>query len=192
MLFTLYITPLPTIIDSYFITQHSFADDLQLQKSAPPDNIFELLHSMQSCICDVKALVTANMHKFNCNNTDLMLFTSKRTKHLNNLLSSITFGYFQIPFKQSVKNLGFTLECHLTMNEDVSSIARTRYFELRRLASISRFLTNTATATPVYAFALSRIHYFTSLLCGSTHGVISHLQRKQLCSSSNLAHYKVS
>ena len=49
-------------------------------------------------------------------------------------------GNAQIPFKQSVKNLGFTLDCHLTMNAHVSNIARTCYFELRRLASICRFL----------------------------------------------------
>ena len=40
--------PLSTIIDSHSITQHSFTDDLQLQMSAPPDKISELLHSMQS------------------------------------------------------------------------------------------------------------------------------------------------
>ena len=33
------------------------------------------------------------------------------------------------------------------MNAHVSNIARTGYFELRRLASIRRFLTSTATAT---------------------------------------------
>ena len=48
-----------------------------------------------------------------------------------------------------VKLLGFTLDCHLTMNAHVSNIARTCYFELRRLASIRRFLTSTATATLV-------------------------------------------
>ena len=34
---------------------HSFADDLQLQMSATPDEISELLHSMQLCISNVKA-----------------------------------------------------------------------------------------------------------------------------------------
>ena len=53
------------------------------------------------------------------------------------------------------------------------------YFELRRLASIRRFLTSTATATLVSAFALSRIYYCNSLLFGSTHDVTSHLQRIQ-------------
>ena len=79
----------------------------------------------------------------------------------------------------SLKNLGFTLDCHLTMNAHVTNIARTCYFELRRLTSIRRFLTSTATATLVSAFVLSRIDYCNSLLFGSTHDVTSHLQRIQ-------------
>ena len=65
------------------------------------------------------------------------------------------------------------------MNVHVSNIARTCYFELRRLASIRRFLTITATATLVSAFVLSRIDYCNSLLFGSTHDVTYHLQRIQ-------------
>ena len=147
--------------------------------SAPPDRISELLHSMQSCISDVKAWATVNMLKLNDNKTELMLVTSKRTKHLHSLPTSITIGNAQIPFKMSVNNLGFTLDCHLTMNAHVSNIARTCYFELRRLASIRRFLTSIATATLVSAFVLSRIDYCSSLLFGSTHDVTSHLQRIQ-------------
>ena len=79
----------------------------------------------------------------------------------------------------NLKNLGFTLDCHLTMNAHVSNIARTCYFELRRLASIRRFLTSTVTATLVSAFVLSRIDYCNSLLFGFTHDVTSHLQRIQ-------------
>ena len=99
--------------------------------------------------------------------------------HHHNLPTSITIGNAQISFKQSVKNLGFILDCHLTMNAHVSNIARTCYFELRRLAFIRRILTNTATATLVSAFVLSRIDYCNSLLFGSTHDVTSHLQRIQ-------------
>ena len=85
MLFTMYIKPLSAIIDSHSIIHNSFADDLQLQMSAPPDRISELLHSMQSCISDVKAWATANMLKLNDSKTELMLVTSKRSKHLHNL-----------------------------------------------------------------------------------------------------------
>ena len=179
ILFTMYIKPWSAFIDSHSIIHHSFVDDLQLQMSAPPDRISELFHSMQSCICDVKAWAVANMLKLNDNKTELMLVTSKKPKHLHNLPTSITMGNAQIPFKQSVKNLGFTLDCHLAINAHVSNIARSYYFELRRLASIRRFLTSTATATLVSAFVLSRIDYCNSLLFGSTNDVTSHLQRIQ-------------
>ena len=178
MLLTMYTKPLSAIIDSHSIIHHSFADDIQSQMSAPPDGISELLHSKQSWTSDIKALATVNMLKLN-DKTELILVTSKITKHLHSLPTSITIGNSRIPFKQSVKNLGFTLDCHLTMNAHVSNIARTCIFELRRLASIRRFLTSTATVTLVSAFALSTIDNCNSLLFGSTHDVTSHLQRIQ-------------
>ena len=177
ILFTMYIKPFSAIVDSHSIIHHSFSDDLQLQMSAPTDRISELLHSMQSSISDVKAWATATLLELIDNKTELMLVTSKRTKHLHNLLTSITIGNAQIPFKQSVKNLGFALDCHLIMNAHVSNIAQTCYFELRRLASIRRFLTSTATATLVSAFVLSRIDYCNSQLFGSTLDVTTNLQR---------------
>ena len=64
---------------------HSFADDLQLQMSAPPDKITALRHTMQSCISDVKAWVNADMLELNDNKAEHMLVTSKRTRHLHNL-----------------------------------------------------------------------------------------------------------
>ena len=126
----MYIKPLSAIFDSHSIIRHSFADDLQLQMSAPPDDISELLHYVQSCIGDVKAWATANMLKLNDNKTELMLVTSNRTTHLHSLPTSITICNAQISFKQSVRNLGFTLDCHLTMNAHASNIARTCYFDI--------------------------------------------------------------
>ena len=120
MLFSIYIKPLSAIIDSHSIMHHSFADDLQLQIT---DKISELLHSMQSCIGDVKAWATADMLKLNDKKTELMLVSSKRTKHLHSLPTSIAFGNAQFPFELSFKNFGFSLDCHLTMNAHVYNIA---------------------------------------------------------------------
>ena len=89
MLLTMYIKPLSATIVSHSIIHHSFADDLQLQMSAHPDRISELLHSMQPCMSDVKAWATANMLKLNDNKTEHMLVTSKRTKHFHNLPTSL-------------------------------------------------------------------------------------------------------
>ena len=179
LLLAMYTKPLSAIIDSHSIIHHSFADDLQLQMSAPPDRISEPHHSMQSFICDVKSWAIANMLKLNDNKRELMLVTSQRIMHLHNLPTYITIDNAQFPFKQSVKNLVFALDCHLTMNAHVSKIAQTCFFELRRMASIRRFLTSTATVTLVSTFVLSRIYYCSSLLFCSTHNVTSHLPRIQ-------------
>ena len=144
--------------------------------SAPPDKISELLNYMYECISDVKTWATANMLKLNDSKIELMFVTSNSTKNLYNLATSLTIGNANIPFKQSVKNFGFTLDCYLTMIAHVSTIARTCYFELHHLASIHRFLTSTATATVGSAFALSWIDYCNSLLFSSTQDVTSHLQ----------------
>ena len=82
---------------------------------------------MQSCVGDVKVWATANMLKPNDNKTELMLFTSNGTKHLHTIPTSVTIGNAQITFKQSVKNLGLTLDRDLTMNAHISNIARTCY-----------------------------------------------------------------
>ena len=87
---------------THTITHHSLADDIQLQMPAPPDRVSELLHSIQSCMSDVEAWATANMPRLNDNKTDLMLVTSKRTRHLHNLPTLITMENVQIPVKQSV------------------------------------------------------------------------------------------
>ena len=121
-----------------------------------------------------------------------MLVTSKGTKHLHNLHTSITIGNAQITFKQYVENLGFTLDCHHTINAHVSNIALVCYFELCRLASICRFLTSTATATLVSAFVLSRIDYCSSLLFGSTHDVRPHLQWVQNYAAQIILHLQKS
>ena len=110
--------------------------------------------SIQSCIGYIKAWATATLLKINDSKTKLMLVTSKRAMNLHNLPTFITMGNAKITFKQFVKNLGFTLDCHLTMNAHVSNIARTCYLELRRLACIRRFLTSTAPATLVSAYVL--------------------------------------
>ena len=109
---------------------------------------------MQSYVGDVNAWAFAKMLRLSDSKTELKLVNSKITMHLHSQPTSITFGNTQIPLKQSVKNFGYALDCHLTTNAHVSNIARTWYFERHRLAYIRRFLTSTATGTLVSAFVL--------------------------------------
>ena len=88
-------------------------------------HIYEKHHSMQSNMSDIKAGATANILRLNDNKTIIMSVTLKRTKHLHNSLASVSIGNAQVQLKYFVMILGYTLQCNLTTNEHVSTIACT-------------------------------------------------------------------
>ena len=201
VLFVIYTTPLSAVIQTHSVLHHSYADDTQLQKSAPPRYISDLLSAMQLCIGDIKSWMTTNMLKLNDEKTELMLVSSSRMSQLHSLPDSMTINNTTIPFSDSVKNLGVTFDCHLTMKNQVQNIIRSCNFELRRIASIRRFLSTEATLTLVSAFILSRLDYCNSLLIGSSDDLLDRLQRVQnsaarlilrLPKSSNITQHLVS
>ena len=166
ILFVLYTTPLADIISRHSILHHSYADDSQLQKSASPEKIPDLINDMQSCISDVKSWMTINKLKLNDDKTEVMILSSPHMRHKLKIPDNMTIGNASIPFSKTVKNLGFTLDNHLEMTAQVRDVARTANFQLRRISSIRRYLTPEATATLVLSFILSRLDYCNSLLYG--------------------------
>ena len=125
---------------------------------------------MQLCTSGIKACTTAGTLAMNeKNKAELMLITSRRTKHLHNLPTSATIKNVEFHFMQSAKNFSFPLHCHFAMNGHVATNAQTCYSQLRCLLSIRRFMTNTATAIHVTAFVLCHdltigSHYCSCLL----------------------------
>ena len=53
VLFVLYTAPLSAVLEKHSFLHHSYADDSQLQKSAPPHQIPDLFLAMQKCIDDI-------------------------------------------------------------------------------------------------------------------------------------------
>ena len=68
-LFVLYTTPLSAVIERHSILHHSYADDSQLQNSATPDRLPDLIESMRLCIDDIKDWMTDNKLKLNDDKT---------------------------------------------------------------------------------------------------------------------------
>ena len=58
-------------------------------------------------------------------------------------------------------------------------MCQTAYFELKRISSIRRFLTEDAIKTLVTSYILSRLNYCNYLLMGTPHSVIQPLQKMQ-------------
>ena len=148
VLFVLYTTPLSDIIANHSVNHQLFADDTQLQKSTPPNDVQSLTHDLQSCTDDIKVWATTN--------SNLMKIKLKPFSSRHLLCPRVTAyhrqswsGTHQIVFSDKVRNLGFILDSNLTMKQHVIKTCQTAYYELKRISSIRRYLTEDAAKQPV-------------------------------------------
>ena len=114
--------PVSDFMDSHSVLHHSFADDTHLLKSAPPQQVDELIQSMQQCVHDVKSWMTHNKLKLNDNKTEALIIFAPRISNSIRLPDSLIVGNLTVSFSQSAKYLGVTLDIHLTMTAHVVNL----------------------------------------------------------------------
>ena len=165
VLFVLYTARLSTVIEKHSNLHHSYADDSQLRKFAPPYQIPDLFFSKQKCIDDVQSSMILNKLKQNHNKTEVMIVSSgRKSRSLSISFSDSIFVISSsVPLSDTVKNPVLTLVFHLTMKTQVSNLVRSTNFELRRNGSIRHLLSTYATKTLVSTVVLSRLDYCNSL-----------------------------
>ena len=138
-----------------------------------------LTKELDACTDDIKTWMMENQLKLNDNKTEVLLFpfSSSLKPCTISLPDSIALGFHNIPFSDSPWNLGFILDSKLSMKKHIIKICQTAYFELKRISSIRRFLTEVATKTLVISYILSRLDYCNCLLMGTPNSVIQPLQK---------------
>ena len=141
ILFVLYTTLLSNIIANHSVNHQLFADDTQLQKSAPLSEVTSLTKELNACTDDIKTWMTENQLKLNDDKTEALLFpiSSSLKPSTVPLPDSITLGSHNISFSDSARNLGFILDSKLSMKKHVIRICQTADFELKRISSIAGF-----------------------------------------------------
>ena len=84
-----------------------------------------------------------------------------------------------VKFSPSVRNLGFTLDRTLLLQQHVMNVCRVAYLELRHINSIRNLLSVDAVKTLVCSLVLSHLDYCNSLLVGLPLYLIKRLQGVQ-------------
>ena len=74
ILFVLYTTPLSDIIANHSVNHQLFADDTQLQKSAPLSEVTNLTKELNACTDDIKTWLMEKQLKLNDDKTEALLF----------------------------------------------------------------------------------------------------------------------
>ena len=121
VLFLLYTTPLSDIIANHSVNHQLFADDTQLQKSAPLSEVTNLTKELNACTDDIKTWMTKNQLQLNDDKTEALLFPFSPSLKPSTISipDSVTLGFHNIPFSDSAKNLGVILGSNLSMKKHV-------------------------------------------------------------------------
>ena len=141
LLFTLYTHPLSTVICQSGISYHFFADDSQLHSSSVPSDFPVLACCLKDFIEDVAEWMADSKLKMNDDKTELMAIgTRSRLSQVIPNLASMSISDCEIPFSQSVRNLGFYLDETLSMDAHIKNLCRILFCHLRRIGKNPSFL----------------------------------------------------
>ena len=148
------------------------------QRGLLPISFSSLLCDIQTCIESLVGWMYSNKLKLNAEKTDVLpVASASRLSSVSR--DSVDIGGKRIPFRSSVRNLGVHLDQTLSVLQHISSVCRAAYLELRRIASVRPYLTQSATAQLVSSAITSRLDYCNSVLAGLPLKQISCLQRVQ-------------
>ena len=160
ILYTLYTTPIASIIKKYNLNYHMYADDTQLYLAIEPANISDLVFSIENCISEVKNWMLVNKLKLNDDKTEIMLLNPKNYQ-IN--IDSLSVGDEIISFSKFAKNLGVYFNENLSMDCHITNLCKSIYLEIRRLRHMSNFVNEASLTTLASSFILSKIDYCNSL-----------------------------
>ena len=109
-----------------------------------------------------------------------MLVGSKSSvKKVNEYIPSIRCGNSDVCLSSTAKNIGVTLDSHLSMVEQVNNLTRTCYRNLYYISKIRLFINQQTATKLVCSLILSRLDYVNSLLYGIPDTLIRKLQLVQ-------------
>ena len=156
----------------------TYADDIQLYITCKNNETSteEAVNRLQDCISEISLGMSQNALKINEDKTKFIIFRKKQNQ-LNEV--NLTIGKNVILCEESMKILGVTLDCELNMVKHVTSNCRASYMHIRRINSISGFLTEHATKILMTSTVLTHLDYCNSTYAGLPQKSLSKLQLAQ-------------
>ena len=184
LLFTIYMTPLASLLKLHWLAYHLYADDTQpfqefsLSNNTSPEIA---IRKMERCVISIRQWMKTNMLKLNDDKTEILIIRPK-SAHQHLLPESVRIGNTNVTPNTHARNLRVTFDCNVSLERHVTNISRTPYYHLHSIGLIRRSLDQGHTKQLVHALVISCIDCCNSLLNGLSVAVVEKLQRvKNAC-----------
>ena len=148
ILFSLYTTPLSSLISSHSLNHHLFADDTQMLPCFKTNLYTIAMSSLQSAFQSVSSWMSANFLALNPSKTDFIIFgTPQQLCKLQDPSFTLSHNVCRpIKAAASVRNLGVIFDQNLIFHAHITKMSQTCFFDIRDLRRIRSYLSLETTA----------------------------------------------
>ena len=163
LLFILYTADIGDIIRSHGLHHHAYADDNQVYASCSPWDAVVLRDKLLECIDSIQKWMASNRLMLNSAKSEFIWCDSPRRVHLIDR-SEFVLKDGTVAVLTVVRNLGTFFDESMSMTDHVNRLARSCFYQLRRIKSIRLSLPTSTAIQLVNSFVISRVDYCNSLL----------------------------
>ena len=164
VLFSVYTIELSWILKRHDVGYKFFADDTQFYFVV--ENMQNAMEKINNIMTEVKMWMDKKRLKLNGSKTECMLIGTRRTILNFNQFQKLVIGDSEVQMSKMVKNLGFILDQHLTLREQVQNIVKISNLHLRNISFIKKYLDENTLKMLVNNYVITRLDYCNSLYHG--------------------------
>ena len=122
LLFTLYTTPLSSVISGQSIPHHLYADDSQLCVSFSSGESAATLNGLQSCLASVQSWRSMNKLNLNPDETEFLFVGNERQRSKYHSMFPIELFGVKTCLAKSARNVGVIFDKNFNFRSHISAI----------------------------------------------------------------------